>query len=93
MDEKTKQFKMKDLSQIKKTIKEFIIEASYVASDEINDETPIFEQGIMDSMGFISIIGFIEENFSVTPSDSELIEANFESIDAISNFVFRKLKS
>jgi acyl carrier protein len=47
----------------------------------------------MDSMGFISIIGFIEDNFSITPNENELIEANFESINAISDFVFRKLQS
>ena len=43
-------------------------------------------------MGFISIIGFIEEKFSIAPKDNELIEANFESINAISNFVFQKLQ-
>lgn len=84
---------MKDITQIKEVIKEFILETSYVPSEQVTDETPIFEQGIMDSMGFISIIGFIEENFSVTPSDDEFIEANFESINAISNYVLRKLQS
>ena len=84
---------MKDLSQTKEIIKKFILETSYVSREQINDETPIFEQGIMDSMGFISIIGFIEEKFSVTPTDQDLIEANFESINAISNFVFQKLQS
>jgi len=44
----------------------------------------------MDSMGFISIIDFLEESFSVTANDNELVESNFESIDAISNFIFRK---
>lgn len=83
----------KNLSQIKETIKEFIIGTSYVSSDQVNNETPIFEEGIMDSMGFISIIGFIEENFSITPNDNELIEANFESINAIANFVFQKSHS
>ena len=84
---------MKYLSQIKETIKDFILETSYVSNDQINSETPIFEQGIMDSMGFISIIGFIEEKFSVTPADNELVEENFESINAISNYIFRKLQS
>lgn len=84
---------MKDITQIKEKIKEFILETSYVSSEQITDETPIFEQGIMDSMGFISIIGFIEESFSVTPSDDEFIEDNFESINAISNYVLKKLQS
>ena len=84
---------MEDLSQIKEMIKGFINETSYVSGDQLNDKTLIFEQGIMDSMGFISIIGFIEEKFSITPADNELIETNFESVDAISNYIHRKLQS
>lgn len=83
---------MQDIHQIREKIKQFIIETSYVSVDQINDDTLIFAQGIMDSMGFISIIGFIEDNFSITANDNELIESNFESINAISNFVFRKLQ-
>lgn len=84
---------MQDIHQIREKVKKFIVETSYVSSDQINDDTLIFAQGIMDSMGFISIIGFLEESFSVSADDNELIEANFESVQAISNFVFNKLKS
>lgn len=84
---------MQDIHQIREKIKKFIVETSYVSADQINDDTLIFAQGIMDSMGFISIIGFLEETFSVSAADNELIEANFESVMAISNFVFNKLKS
>jgi acyl carrier protein len=84
---------MQDIHQIREKVKKFIIETSYVSADQINDDTLIFAEGIMDSMGFISIIGFLEETFSVSAADNELIEANFESVQAISNFVFNKLKS
>jgi acyl carrier protein len=47
----------------------------------------------MDSMGFISIIEFIEDTFSITTADSELIESNFESIQAISDYIYRKLQA
>jgi acyl carrier protein len=82
---------MQDIQEIRGKIKQFISETSYISDDQIDYDTLIFAQGIMDSMGFISIIGFLEEMFSVSPSDSELVESNFESINAISNFVFRKL--
>jgi len=85
---------MQGIHQIREKIKQFIIETSYFSDDQINDDTLIFAQGIMDSMGFISIIGFLEETFSVSSvEDNELIEANFESIDAISHFVFKKQQS
>lgn len=83
---------MDNLNQIQKKIKTFITETSYTSPDQLENNTLIFEQGIMDSMGFISIIEFIEDTFSVTTSDDELIESNFESIQAISDYIFRKLQ-
>ena len=82
---------MVDIFQIQEQVKQFILKTSYVSADQVNNDTLIFAQGIMDSMGFISIIGFIEDNFSITTDDDDLLEANFESINAISDFVSRKL--
>lgn len=84
---------MEELTQIQEKIKQFIIETSYTNEDSVNNDTLIFAQGIMDSMGFISIIGFIEETFSVVANDDELIESNFESINAIADFILRKQTS
>lgn len=81
---------MENIQEIQEKIKQFILKTSYVSADQVNNDTLIFAQGIMDSMGFISIIGFVEENFSITTADNELLEANFESINAIADFVFRK---
>jgi len=84
---------MENTLQIQEQIKQFILKTSYVSADQVNNDTLIFAQGIMDSMGFISIIGFIEDNFSIATADNELLEANFESINAISDFVSRKLNN
>jgi len=82
---------MANIIQIQEKIRQFIIKTSYVSGDDVKNETLIFAQGIMDSMGFISIIGFIEDEFAFTTADNELLEANFESINAIANFVYRKI--
>ena len=83
---------MVDILQVSDKIRQFILQTSYIPADQVKDDTLIFEQGIMDSMGFISIIGFLEDTFNVSPLDDELVEANFESINAITNFVKRKVK-
>jgi acyl carrier protein len=82
---------MKNSIQIKEEIKLFILKTSYVSEDMLNNETLIFTQGIMDSMGFMSLVSFLDDNFSIRVKDTELIETNFESIDAIGNFINRKL--
>jgi acyl carrier protein len=82
---------MENTLKIQEKIRLFILKTSYISADQVKNDTLLFQQGIMDSMGFISIINFIEENFSITTTDNDLLEENFESINAIVDFVSRKL--
>ena len=72
-------------------VKKFIIETAFVDADQVQDDTQIFVEGIFDSMGFLSLINFIEDNFKIKAQDSELLEENFESVNAIVSFINRKL--
>lgn len=83
---------MEDLIYVKDKIRHFIVKLSYLPEEKVNNETLIFAQGILDSMGFITLINFLEESFSLTTTDDDLVEANFESVDAIAGFVERKLQ-
>lgn len=82
---------MEDKLKIRDRVKEFIVKTSYIGEDKVDFDTLIFAEGIMDSMGFVSIIEFIQENYSVIILDEELIDSNFESVNAISEFIVRKL--
>ena len=82
---------MENLVEVKNVIRQFIIETTFAPEEEVKNETLIFIDGIFDSMGFISLINFIEEKFAIKAQDSELLEDNFESIDAIARFVDSKL--
>lgn len=84
---------MEDLIYIKAEIRHFILKSSYLPEDQVKNETQIFVQGILDSMGFITLINFLEESFSITANDSDLMETNFESVNSIADFVVRKLKA
>ena len=50
----------------------------------------LFVEGIFDSMGFALLLDFLETTFKISPADSDLVETNFESINAISDFILRK---
>lgn len=82
---------MESSLQIKNKIRQFIVETTYSPADQLQNDTQIFVQGIFDSMGFISLINFLEVAFAIKAKDSELIVDNFESIDAIASYVDRKL--
>ncbi|MBN2175632.1 MAG: acyl carrier protein [Bacteroidales bacterium] len=81
---------MIETAEIKDKIRKFIAETSFVPEEKVQDETLIFVDGIFDSMGFLSLINFIEDHFQIKAEDSELLEENFESVDAIANFIAKK---
>lgn len=74
----------------KKKIKNFIVESSYSDADKIMEDTLIFKEGYFDSMGFVNLLGFLEESFGIKMDDKDLVEENFESINAIADFIQRK---
>ncbi len=75
---------------VKEKIRNYIVQSSHADANKIKDESLIFKEGFFDSMGFIMLITFLEEEFGIKTVDSDLIEENFESINAISEFIQRK---
>ena len=75
----------------KSRITEYIIESTFEDVQNITDETLIFEEGVLDSMGLLFLIEFLQEEFKVTTNDDELVVENFESINKIVTFLNNKL--
>lgn len=82
---------MLNSEQVKDQIRQFIVETTYAPAEQLQNETLIFVEGIFDSMGFISLINFVEEKFAIKVKDTELLEENFESIHAIARYIESKL--
>ena len=73
-------------------IKEYVKESATVPSGfELLNNTLLFDEGLFDSMGFMALISFLQEEFDTQPNDDELIVENFESIDAITSYLSKKL--
>jgi acyl carrier protein len=79
-----------DLIEIKEKVKSYIHQASHIDNDKIKDSSLIFKEGYFDSMGFMVLITFIEEEFGIKTNDVDLTEENFESINAITEYISRK---
>jgi len=77
------------VSQIEQ-IKNFISEITFTDLDKIKEDTNLFEEGIFDSLGFLSLISYLDEEFGIEVANDELSEDNFESINAVVAFIERK---
>lgn len=70
----------------------FIVEKFPLARKRpIVHEDNLLESGIIDSLGILDLVSFLEQEFGIMVGDDELIPENFESVDRLSSFVERKI--
>ena len=78
--------------RVEEEIRRYIVEDILFGDDDkLQQDTSFQEYGILDSMGFLSLITFVEEKFEIKIKDDELIPENFDSLQKISRFLELKL--
>ncbi|RLD10559.1 acyl carrier protein [candidate division KSB1 bacterium] len=50
----------------------------------------LLELGIIDSVKMLDLINFIEEKYGITVDDDDLFPENFDSVNAIVNYIQSK---
>lgn len=56
----------------------------------VEKDTALIEQGILDSLGILDVVSFLETQFSIVIYDEELVAENFQSLANLSAFVLKK---
>ncbi len=69
-------------------IHRFLQSAFFV--DSIAADTSFLDAGIIDSVGVLELLQFLEDEFKVRVADDELIPANLDSINSVVGFLIRK---
>lgn len=61
-----------------------------LARGQINvdiDTAPLVDIGIIDSLGIMKLVQFLEKEFGVLVSDDQLVPENFENLEAIQKLI------
>jgi acyl carrier protein len=53
----------------------------------LGNTTPLLETGIVDSLGLLRLVVFIQQQFGITVDDVDLVPENFDSVEAISAYL------
>lgn len=56
----------------------------------LSDQDHLIESGVLDSLGILEVVGFLEHDFAITITDDELLPENFRSIETLAAFIGRK---
>lgn len=73
------------------SIRTFILERFPLARQRnVSNQESLLENGILDSLGILEVVTFVEGEFQITVDDEELQPDNFSSIASMSAYVVRK---
>lgn len=79
------------MTGISEKIKIYISESVSIQKKQIKNDEPLFTGGVIDSLGHIKLICFIEKEFGISVKMEEITIENFDTIDRISGFVKNKI--
>ena len=75
-------------------VREFIVENFLFGDGEVlKEDTSFMEEGIIDSTGILELVFFLEETFSISVEDDELVPENMDSLRNVAGFIDRKLNA
>ncbi len=80
-----------DTQTIKDRLRGYIIENFLPGEDPSNlqDDTPLKDSGILDSISTLKLVSFVEETWSITVAPHEA-SSEFDRIEDIANIVQQK---
>ncbi len=74
-------------------IKEFVWQTFPLARKRnISETTDLLESGIIDSLGVLDLVAFMQQEFGIMVDDGDLTPENFKSIACMAQFLKRLLE-
>ncbi len=59
--------------------------------EELTDQSDLFKAGVIDSFGYVQLLGSIEEEFSIQLKDEDFLKDILTSLESIDAFVAKKI--
>jgi len=79
-----------EAADIRRQIHDYIVANFLFDSGDVADDASLVDEGVLDSMGVLEVVMFVEERLGVAVSDEEVLPEHFGSIDALTAFVHRR---
>ncbi|HJT44959.1 MAG TPA: hypothetical protein VJ721_01690 [Chthoniobacterales bacterium] len=77
---------------IKEKVRAFVLEyAADRGVTSVRDDEPILTNNIIDSLGSLRMIDFLETTFPLTIEDTDMLPENFQTLNACEIFIKGKL--
>jgi acyl carrier protein len=80
------------VSDVAERVRRFIIDdlGWEGTADQLTDDLPLIHEGVLDSLGILSLVTFLESAYGMDVEDSEILPANLGTIGSIERYVLAK---
>ena len=83
---------METPDSIKNELKDFIVRAYLKRRNAVlGDDVSFLGEGIVDSIGVIELVAFIQKRYKIKVQVSEIIPANLDTLNNLERFITKKL--
>ena len=74
---------------IKTSIKQHISKNILFSGQDftLDDDASFLEQGIIDSLGFMELVAFVEKEYGIKVAPQDLVPENFDSLNKLSRYI------
>jgi acyl carrier protein len=81
------------MEQIEQELRQFVVDNFLFGEGEgqFSNEDSFLEKGLVDSMGILTLVNFVQEKYAIAIADEELVPDNWDSVRRIAAFVQGKL--
>jgi acyl carrier protein len=79
------------MSELERDVRGFISDNFILDGDDLAGDASLTQQGVLDSMGVLELIMFVEERFGVKIPDEDTLPENLDSVDRIVRYVQGRL--
>ena len=74
-------------------IREFVLQKFPLArKQKVANDDNLLESGIIDSLGVLDLVAFLQQEFAVAVADEDLTPENFQNIECMARFVERSVE-
>lgn len=81
------------MREMKEKVRRFLTE-NYLLGDtrRLGDQESLLDTGVIDSTAVMELVDWLQQTFTITIADEELVPANLDSIDKIAAYVARTVR-
>lgn len=71
----------------RQAIKQYIAEELLEEDELVADDENLLTDGMVDSLGMLRLVGFIEESFGIHIPPEDFVIANFKTVNDLENYL------